>query len=364
MIGCLFLCCLAVIAPAQQIAALASHENSLPNAPSAMLAQQALSLEQSGTGSISGTVLDINEGIVPNARVTLVEEGHFGERTTDSSPEGVFLFSNVGSGTFRITITSRGLETFVSPPINLRAGEHHRLPHIALPLATASISVQVTITQAQIAQEQVTVLEKQRVLGILPNFYTSYIWDAAPLNTRQKFGLGIHSITDPAVFVATAVAAGAEQAANTFPGYGQGVKGYAKRYGADYADEFSSRMFSSAIYPSIFRQDPRYFYKGSGSKWSRFVYAISRAIITRGDNGREQPNYSRILGGFTAGAISNTYHTGQDRGGNLILRNGIIAIGGHAADNLLREFVLKSLSPHSDSSGNGQPARSVHTVKP
>lgn len=290
MIAGPLLCCVATIASAQQMAGLNLAENGLPNAPSAMLAQQVLLAEQLGTGSVSGTVLDINEGIVPNARVTLVEEGRFGERTTDSSEEGVFLFSNVGPGTFRITITSPGLETFVSSPINLRPGEHHRIPSIALPLASTSISVQVTITQAQIAQEQVTILEKQRVLGILPNFYTSYIWDAAPLNTRQKFGLALHSITDPAIFAATAVAAGAEQATNTFPGYGQGVKGYAKRYGADYADEFSSRMFSSAIYPSIFRQDPRYFYKGSGSKRSRFFYAISRAFITRGDNGREQPN--------------------------------------------------------------------------
>ena len=94
----------------------------------------------------------------------------------------------------------------------------------------------------------------------------------------------------------TGIFAAVEQWQNTFPGYGKGTQGYAKRYGAAYADEALSRMIGSAILPSLLHQDPRYFYRGSGSKKSRALYAISSAVICRGDNGRLQPNYSYVLG--------------------------------------------------------------------
>ena len=55
-----------------------------------------------------------------------------------------------------------------------------------------------------------------------------------------------------------------------------------------------------AVLPSLFRQDPRYFYKGSGTRASRFWYAVSRTVITRGDNGRAEPNYSTILGDMSS----------------------------------------------------------------
>jgi hypothetical protein len=345
--------CLPAIAGAQQLASL-SHAD-LPDAPSWVQAQAAQPSAPQGTGNISGTVLVIDESLVPNAHITLLEEGASAERTTVSDEEGNFIFSNLAGGKFRITITSPGLETFVSSEIILRPGEHRELARIALPLAVANVDVQVTVTQVEIAQEQIELQEKQRLFGVLPNFYSSYIWDAAPLSSKQKFSLAGHSIFDPVVFVATGIAAGIEQARNTFPAYGQGTQGYAKRYFADYADEVSNRLISSAILPVVFHQDPRYFYKGTGSKRSRALYAISRAVITRGDDGRSKPNYSHVLGAFAAGAISNTYHEGSDRGTGLLLRNGFIAIGGHAADNLLREFLFKRLTPNVPSYEEGKP---------
>ena len=125
--------------------------------------------------------------------------------------------------------------------------------------------------------------------------------------------------------------AAAEQWQNTFPGYGQGAQGYAKRYGAAYADEAISRMIGSAILPSLLHQDPRYFYRGSGSKKSRALYAISAAVICRGDNGRMQPNYSYVAGAFAAGGISNLYHPAGDRGAGLTIANGFLNVGAHAS---------------------------------
>ena len=104
-------------------------------------------------------------------------------------------------------------------------------------------------------------------------------------------------------------------------------------------------MLGSAILPSLLHQDPRYFYLGSGSVRTRAFYAISRAVITRSDSGKSQPNYSRILGSFAAGAIDNLYHPASDRGVGLVVSSGLLNTAGHAADNLLREFLFRKVTP-------------------
>ena len=105
-----------------------------------------------------------------------------------------------------------------------------------------------------------------------------------------------------------AALAGIEQAQNHFSGYGQGAEGYGKRFGAGYADTVAGTFIGGAILPSLLKQDPRYFYKGTGSKPSRFRMRIANALICKGDNGRWQTNYSNILGSLAAGGISNLYY--------------------------------------------------------
>jgi hypothetical protein len=121
------------------------------------------------------------------------------------------------------------------------------------------------------------------------------------------------------------------------------------------ADEALSRMIGSAILPSLLHQDPRYFYRGSGSKKSRAFYAISSAVICRGDNGRLQPNYSYVLGSFAAGGISNLYHPASDRGVGLTIGNGFLNVAAHALDNLGREFVFRKLTPKVPDYAQGKP---------
>ena len=125
-----------------------------------------------------------------------------------------------------------------------------------------------------------------------------------------------------------------------------GSEGYAKRYGAAYADDVLGRVIGSAILPSLIHQDPRYFYKGSGSVRSRAFYAMSRALVTRADGGQTEPNYSRLLGSFAAGGLANLYYPRADRGVGLTLADGLVSIAGHAVDNLIREFFLRSLTPN------------------
>jgi hypothetical protein len=306
------------------------------------------------SSSISGTILDANGAALSGARVMLAAPDGGGVRTQVSGSDGGFAFDELPPGTYKLTIESPGMESFVSAGIVLHAQERRELSHISLAITGATTEVDVVVTQTDLAQEQIKAAEHQRVFGILPNFYSSYIWDAAPLNAKQKFNLALHSITDPMEFLGTGVVAGAEQANNTFSGYGQGAQGYAKRYGAAYADDAIGRMIGSAILPSLLHQDPRYFYKGSGSVRSRIFYAISRAVITRGDNGRQEPNYSRVLGSLSAGGIANLYYPAGDRGVGLTLGNALVGTAGNAIDNVIREFFLRRLTSKVPAYENGK----------
>jgi hypothetical protein len=197
--------------------------------------------------------------------------------------------------------------------------------------------VQVVAPTVEIAEEQLKVEEKQRVLGVVPNYYVTYIPDAAPLTAKQKFKLAVKSTMDPVTFLLTGAIAGAQQANDSFKGYGQGAQGYGKRYGA---------FIGSAILPSLLKQDPRYFYKGTGSTRARLLYAIANAVVCKGDNGRWQANYSNILGSLAAGGLSNLYYPPEDRNGPaLTFENAALGIGASAAANVFQEFIIRKLTP-------------------
>lgn len=310
-------------------------------------------------GSIVGTVFDTSGDVLQGARVTLTQtEGNNAGANTqvlESGSNGDFEFRGLPAGSYRITVTGPGMSTFVSPEITLGPGEVHSVSGIVLAVATATSEVRVSADREELAEEQVHIAVEQRVLGVLPNFYTTFDWNAPPMESKQKFKLAFRSITDPVAFLGAGVLAGVQQANNSYKGYGQDEGGYIKRFGAAYANDVSGRMLSSAVFPSIFHQDPRYFYRGTGSKRTRALYAIAAAVVTRSDNGRWQPNYSHVLGSFSAGAISNIYYPAADRGVSLTIVNGLIETAGNAGNNLLREFVLKGLTTKVPSYANGKP---------
>ena len=172
----------------------------------------------------------------------------------------------------------------------------------------------------QKAEQQLKQQEKQRILGVVPNFNTTDVQNAAPLSPSQKFHLAMRSAVDPFQFVAAGLDAGLSQAENSFPGYGQGAQGYFKRFGAGYADQFDGMLWGNAILPSLLHEDPRYFRKGTGSFKKRLFYAISTTVITKNDNGTWGPNYANVLGNFIAGGISNAYYPSTDRGFGLTMQ--------------------------------------------
>jgi len=296
------------------------------------------------SGSISGTIVDPTQAAVAGARVRLSWGDQSLYQEVMSDDDGQFSFANVAPGAFQLTITSAGFTTQASAGL-LRPGESYNVPQISMTLATTLTEVRVVPTRTEVAEDQIKAQEKQRVLGVVPNFYVSYYHNTVPLSPRQKFELAWKTTVDPVSFGVTGAIAGIQQAQNDFSGYGQGAQGYGKRYGAAYADFVASTYIGGAILPALLKQDPRYFYKGSGSKRSRMLYAIANSVICKGDNGHWQPNYSNIIGSLAAGGISNLYYPADNReGAELTFENGLIGIGESAAINLLQEFVMRKLT--------------------
>jgi hypothetical protein len=268
---------------------------------------------------------------------------------------GRFEFGRVPPGDFRLTVAATGF-TAQTMAGTLHSGESLEAPRFVLAMGATASEVRVTATREEVAEEQVHIEEQQRVLGVIPNFYVAYDRNALPLSPRQKFELAWRSSIDPFTFIITGAFAGAEQAENTFSGYGQGTQGYAKRFGANYADNFTGTMIGGAILTSWWKQDPRYFYKGTGTFRERALYAIANAVICKGDNGHWQFNYSAFAGGLASGAISNIYYPASNRSGaTLIFENLGIGTAESAAQNMVQEFVVRRFTPKAQSIPTSNP---------
>ena len=297
-------------------------------------------------GNIVGTILDQSGSVEAGAVVRLTSEDKSFSREVVSGDNGQFSFSNVPAGQFNISVNSSGFgdKAFSG---ELAPGQTYLMPPIVLSIATVVTSVRVAVDPVEVATEEVKEQEHQRVFGFIPNFYVTYREDAAPLTTKLKFHLAWKSTTDPITIAGTAFLAGVQQAGDQYAEFGQGASGYGKRLGADYADVVASTFLSGAVLPSLFKQDPRYYYKGAGTTRSRIWRAVSNSITCKGDNGRWQVNYSNIAGAFGGAAISSGLFPTNNRG-MFVLSNGFIRMGESSLAGVVQEFVVRKLSKQSN----------------
>jgi hypothetical protein len=180
--------------------------------------------------------------------------------------------------------------------------------------------------------------EDKRILWIFTNHRTTDDSAVLPkLTPRGKLAIAWGDATDRAIFFQTAFISGIGQATNGNPSFGQGIAGYAKRFGTTYADFAIENMMTEGVFPTLLHQDPRYFRRREGTGRSRLGYAISRLFITRTDSGRNQFNYSEVVGSATSLAISNAYYPDGRNVGNNMGRYGL-QLGFDAASNILKEF--------------------------
>jgi hypothetical protein len=241
-------------------------------------------------------------------------------------------------------VRAPGFQDWKSPPVILKAGQYSILQDIKLELSVLVASVTVTASREEIATEQVTLQEHQRVLGIFPNFYVTYEQNPVPLTTKLKFRLALKADTDPVTFFGVAFMATIYQAGD-IPNYGQGWDAYGKRVAAGYADTSTDIFIGGAILPWLLHQDPRYFYQGTGTKKSRARHAMFSPFVCKGDNGKSQPNYSSLMGDLSSGAISNLYYPESNRGAGLVFQGFAITTGVRMVNGLVQEFILRKLTP-------------------
>jgi hypothetical protein len=289
----------------------------------------------------------VNNDVLSGATVVLEGPSLKDPRKVLSDDNGFFEFVQLDPGTYHITIMAEEFADWSSPDLILSSGQYLILPASKLLIAKAVTAVNVSDSSVEVATEQVTVEETQRVFGIIPNFYVVYEPNPAPLTTKLKFQLALKTSSDAATVVGIGVLAGINQAGDT-PDYVQGAKGYAQRYGAAAADGFSDIMIGGAILPSLLHQDPRYYYQGTGSNKSRAFHALSSPFVCKGDNGKLQPNYSSIGGDLGSAALSNTYYPESNRGAGLVFQNFLITTGERMLSTVLQEFVLHRLTPNRE----------------
>jgi hypothetical protein len=203
-------------------------------------------------------------------------------------------------------------------------------PSAALPSADESASISLGYSDSQTpaaqtppaqteeekrkeAQEQLQKQEHQRVFGVMATFNTTTNKDAQPLSKKQKYQLFFKSATDPWPFLLAGFGAGIDQAENSFPEYGQGMEGYAKRFGASYTDYFTGNLLGNAVLAALLKEDPRYFQKGTGKASTRFLWAATSTVWCKRDNGSWGPNYANVVGNLMGAAVSNVYYPASDR---------------------------------------------------
>jgi hypothetical protein len=168
-------------------------------------------------------------------------------------------------------------------------------------------------TAREKSEEQLKQQEHQRVMGVMATFNTTTNKDALPLSPGQKFRLFFKSSTDPWPFLLAGVVSGIGQADDSYPEWGQGAQGYAKRYGAAYSDAFIGNFFGNALLPVVLHEDPRYFQMGTGNATKRFLWAASSTFWCKRDNGHWGPNYANVGGNLIGAAIARTYYPASER---------------------------------------------------
>jgi hypothetical protein len=295
---------------------------------------------------VTGTVVDSIGAAAIGAPVALTTVNGSPVQATTTGAKGEFAFPDVPAGSYVVHVDVTGFNPFSTDSFTVDDdGQPLILPRIVLDVEGFSTSVVVRPTEA-IAEEQIKAQEQQRWLGVVPNFYVSYVPDAAPLTSRQKFTLAAHETFDWMAFFGASVAAAIDQSTAAHPGFGDGASGYAKRWAASFADDRTGDLLSHYVFASVFRQDPRYFYQGTGTTKSRLIHALGSAFVARSDRGTTMPNYAQFFGNIGAAALSNVYYPHSERGASLMVSNLAISLASRAAKAITQEFLGKRLTRH------------------
>jgi hypothetical protein len=290
------------------------------------------------SSDIRGTVADSDSDPIPNAMVVL--QGPADNRLTVTTTEdGSFAIHDVVPGIpHQISVTADGFANW-SSSVLVEPGQDKGLGEITLRILAVQRAITVSYSSKEVAVQQLEAEEHQRVLGFIPNIYVTYEPHPEPLTAKMKFHLAYKGLTQPTFFAFEALWSGVQQAGD-MTNYRLGAQGYGERFGANLAGGAGEALFANALLPSLLHQDPRFFYRGSGTKGSRAWHAIIAPFVCQGDNGKLQPNYSQMGGSLISTALSASYHPDSNRTAGFVFTNLGTSMGLHVALGLVQEFVL------------------------
>ncbi len=190
----------------------------------------------------------------------------------------------------------------------------------------------------QPVQPVIPLVEDKRIFGVLPNNRTTE--GSIPfkaITAKQKMTIAFKDSFDYPVYPTAALFATLYQLENQNPSFGQGMAGYAKRFGTAYGDQMIGNMMTEGIFPSLFHQDPRYFRVGEGTKLHRTRMALQQIVICRTDSNHKTFNFSEWGGNAFSTAISNAYYP-DTRNVSDNVSKWLIAVATDSFSNILKEF--------------------------
>jgi Carboxypeptidase regulatory-like domain len=298
------------------------------------------------TGSIEGKVTDSSGAPVLGAVVAVQGPDGDSHRTV-TDIEGTFQIAPLPPGSYNIRISASGLSDWTASNVPASTTPEAQPLLAVLEVAPSVTTVTVGLSPEEVAEEQVKQEEHQRALGVFPNYFVAYGDHPAPLSTKLKFDLTFKTLIDPMTFTAVGITAGIQQRMNSYYQFGQGSEGFAKRYAAAYGTTATNFLITSAAAESLFHQDPRYFYSGTGTKGQRAWYAVKSAFRTRGDNGKWQAPYAGVTGAIAAAELSDLYYPGSRTQYTLLGRSLMFHFAGLVGLNMAEEFFLKKVTNHT-----------------
>ncbi len=95
---------------------------------------------------------------------------------------------------------------------------------------------------------------------------------------------------------------------DSYPEFHQGAAGYARYYWHTLADTADENFMVGGLGPIVFQQDNRFYTLGHGGFRKRTVYAVTRVLITRQDDGDKMFNFSEVVGSGAAAGVSTLYY--------------------------------------------------------
>ena len=183
-------------------------------------------------------------------------------------------------------------------------------------------------------------LPHRRVLLLFPGYETIQdpVTPVATLRTKQKFEMAYRKTFDPSFLIESGIFAGFDQIANYGPQYGSGAGPFAQRFGYNAANLATTFLFTDAVLPTVFRQDPRYFRKGSGSFESRLWWWFRSELVAYTDQGKQMPNIANMLGFGMSTALSNAYSPDSSITFPKTMERYGVKVGVSFGLNIMREF--------------------------